>query len=174
MRPAVFLDRDGTLMEEVDYCRDPALVRLLPGVPEGLARLRQGGFALVIVTNQSGIGRGRITPAEYEAVHRRLLALLGPDSIDATYFCPETPEHATERRKPGAGMVFEAARDFGLDLARSWLIGDKGSDVQCAQRAGVRPILIRTGYGAGVQAGKGVAVAEDFTAATGLILRAGH
>lgn len=169
MRPAVFLDRDGTLMEEVDYCRDPAKVRILPGVVEGLARLKAAGYALVIVTNQSGIGRGRITPAEYEAVHARLIDLIGPDLIDATYFCADHPDTATDRRKPGAGMVLEAARDLELDLKHSWLIGDKRSDIECALNAGVRPVLVQTGYGAGEDA-NGAAVARNFAEAVEIVL----
>lgn len=172
MRPAVFLDRDGTLMEEVHYCRDPEQVRILPRVREGLARLKAAGFALVIVTNQSGIGRGRITVPEYEAVHARLLELLGPEWIDATYFCPDEPAHATERRKPAPGMLLEAARDLRLDLTRSWLLGDKASDLECARRGGVRPVLVETGYGAEEEAGD-AAVARDFTAAVEIILRGG-
>jgi D-glycero-D-manno-heptose 1,7-bisphosphate phosphatase len=170
MRPAVFLDRDGTLMEEVDYCREPSKVRILPGVVEGLARLKAAGYALVIVTNQSGIGRGRITPAEYEAVHARLIELLDGGLIDATYFCPDHPDCASDRRKPGAGMVLEAARDLEIDLGHSWLIGDKRSDVECARAAGVRPILVQTGYGTGGAAGDAVG-AKDFEAAVELILR---
>jgi len=108
LAPAVFLDRDGTLMEEVDYCRDPAKVRLLPGVIAGLARLKAAGFRAVIITNQSGIGRGRITEVEYAAVHARLLALIGPGLIDATYYCPDAPDHPSTHRKPLPGMVHEA------------------------------------------------------------------
>lgn len=166
--PAVFLDRDGTLMAEVDYCRDPALVRLLPGVREGLARLRQAGYRLVIITNQSGIGRGLITTAEYEAVHARLLELLGADLIDATYYCPDHPDQASDRRKPAPGMLLEAARDLGLDLSASYLIGDKASDLECARRAGARGVLVRTGYGEAEAAKVGDGsdfVAEDFAAA---------
>jgi D-glycero-D-manno-heptose 1,7-bisphosphate phosphatase len=169
MRPAVFVDRDGTLMEEVEYCRDPEKVRVLPGVKEGLARLRESGFQVVMITNQSGIGRGLIKLAEYRAVQKRLLKLLGRGAVQAVYFCPETPETATARRKPGPGMVLEAAQDFALDLGRSWFIGDKRSDVECALAAGVRPILVRTGYGAGESA-EGAEVAEDFEAAVGLVL----
>src|SRR4051794_1519390 len=144
--PAVFLDRDGTLMVEVEYCRDPALVELLPGVPEGLTRLRAAGYRLVIITNQSGIGRELITTAEYEAVHARLMELLGADAIDATYYCPDHPDHASERRKPAPGMLREAARDLGLDLGASYLIGDRMSDLECARDAGARGVLVRTGY----------------------------
>jgi D-glycero-D-manno-heptose 1,7-bisphosphate phosphatase len=169
LAPAVFLDRDGTLMEEVEYCRDPAHVRVLPGVAEGLRRLKEAGYRVVIVTNQSGIGRGWITPVEYEAVHQQLLFLLGSGAVDATYFCPDHPDRPTDRRKPGAGMLLEAARDLGLDLERSWLIGDRISDLESARRAGAKPILIQTGYGK-LQEDDGAPVAPDFAAAVELIL----
>ena len=172
LAPAVFLDRDGTLMEEVDYCRDPAKVRLLPGVIAGLARLKAAGFRAVIITNQSGIGRGRITEVEYAAVHARLLALIGPGLIDATYYCPDAPDHPSTHRKPLPGMVHEAARDLGLDLGRSWLIGDKASDIQCGLNAGVQPILVKTGYGARALPAGAVGVAEDFAGAIDFILAA--
>src|SRR5688572_145881 len=90
-RPAVFLDRDGTLMEDPGYVGDPALVRILPGVPEALQRLKTAGFRLIIITNQSGIARGRFTVADFEAVQKRLLEQLGPGLIDATYMCPDSP-----------------------------------------------------------------------------------
>jgi histidinol-phosphate phosphatase family protein len=172
LRPAVFLDRDGTLMEEVEYCREPEKVRLLPGVEEGLARLRAAGYALVIVSNQSGIGRGWIKLEEYEAVHARLLELLGPGLIEAAYFCPDAPEAATGRRKPAPGMLLEATRDLGLELARSWMIGDKASDAECAHAAGVGAILVQTGYGASQKAGEGTLVARDFSAAVERVLLA--
>jgi D-glycero-D-manno-heptose 1,7-bisphosphate phosphatase len=171
--PAVFLDRDGTLMEEVDYCRDPARVRLLPGVAEGLRRLKAAGFVTVIVTNQSGIGRGWIAPEEYAAVQARLLELLGAGAVDATYFCPDAPGVESARRKPAPGMVLEAARDLGLDLPRSWMIGDKAIDVQCGRAAGVRPILVRTGYGASQSAEGAEWVAEDFARAVERIVGGG-
>ncbi len=168
--PAVFLDRDGTLMEEVHYCRDPAEVRLLPGVIEGLQKLRTAGFRNVIITNQSGIGRGRIAPEEYEAVQARLLELIGPRLIDATYFCPDAPGAESARRKPSPAMVLEAARDLGLDLARSWFIGDKAIDVQCGRAASVRAILVQTGYGTTQSSEDATHVAADFAAAVGRIL----
>jgi histidinol-phosphate phosphatase family protein len=172
-RSAVFLDRDGTLMDEVEYCRDPALVKLLPGVRKGLAQLKAAGFALVIVTNQSGIGRGFFTPEDYEAVHARLLELLGPDLIDAAYFCPDHPDRSTERRKPGIGMLLEAAKDLDLDLANSWMIGDKISDIECAARAGAQGVLVRTGYGREQKASEVNYIAEDFSDAVRQILAFG-
>ncbi len=148
MAPAIFLDRDGTLMEDVDYCRDPADVRIYPGVAENLRKLRDHGFENIIVTNQSGIARGLVTPAEYEAVHVELLRQLGPGLITAAYFCPDHPDSPSERRKPAPGMILDAARAHRLDLPRSWMIGDKTSDIVSGQRAGTRTILVETGYGA--------------------------
>ena len=145
---AVFFDRDGTLMEEVHFCGDPAKVKLYPGIPEALARLKQAGFRVFIVTNQSGIGRGLITELQYRAVQAELLHQLGEDLIDASYFCPDVPGLPSPRRKPAPGMVLEAAADFALDLPASWFIGDKSADVECGRRAGVHTILVRTGYGA--------------------------
>lgn len=146
-RPAVFLDRDGTLMEEVNYCRDPRDVRAIPGVAERLGALRGAGWLALIVTNQSGIGRGMITLGEYEAVQAELLRQLD-GQIDGTYFCPDEPSHPTRRRKPDIGMVEEAVKDFEIDLERSWFIGDKPADIECGHRAGMRSILVHTGYGA--------------------------
>lgn len=147
LRPAVFLDRDGTLMEEVHYCRDPRDVRVIPGITSRLEELRKAGWFAVIITNQSGIGRGIVSPAEYEAVQVELLRQLD-GQIDGTYFCPDEPSQASRRRKPDIGMVEEAARDFGIDVRRSWFIGDKPADVECGHRAGMRSILVRSGYGA--------------------------
>ncbi len=146
LRPVVFLDRDGTLMEEVNYCRDPADVRAIPGAAKRLAHLRRLGWAVVIITNQSGIGRGIITREEYEFVHAELLRQLGGE-IDGAYFCADVPPNITPRRKPGIGMIEEAVRDLGLDLGRGYFIGDKTMDVACGQAAGLPSILVRTGHG---------------------------
>ena len=145
--PAIFLDRDGTLMHEVNYCRDPALVRLVDGAGEALRRLKNAGFTLVIITNQSGIARGTMPTADFEAVQARLLELLGPDQIDASYMCPDGPAGESGRRKPSPAMVHEAARDLSLDLDHSWFIGDKVVDLQCGLNAGTRAVLVRTGHG---------------------------
>ena len=148
MKRAVFLDRDGTLMEEVHYCSDPALVRVYPGVPESLRRLKDAGFGTFIVTNQSGIGRGLFTEAQYYAVQEELLRQLGPGLIDASYFCADPPWVLSARRKPEPGMVWEAAEAYGIDLAGSFFIGDKCADIECGRRAGVCTIQVLTGYGA--------------------------
>lgn len=133
-------------MEEVNFCRDPADVRAIPGAAKRLAHLRRRGWAIVVITNQSGIGRGLITMAEYEAVHAELLRQLGHE-IDGAYFCADVPPNLTPRRKPGIGMIEEAVRDLGLDLARGYFIGDKTMDVQCGRNAGLCSILVRTGHG---------------------------
>jgi len=145
--PAVFFDRDGTLMEEVPYCGDPDTVRLYAGVPAGLRKLKDAGFRTFIVTNQSGIGRGWIGEAQYRAVQAELISQIGADLIDGSYFCPDAPGTPSTRRKPEPGMLFEAAAEFDLDLAGSYMIGDKAADVECGRRAGARTILVLTGYG---------------------------
>ena len=169
--PAVFLDRDGTLMEEAEYCSHPDQVRIIPGVPEALRALQSAGYRLVVITNQSGIGRGYYTIADYEAVQARFLGLIGEGLIEATYFCPEAPEMASPRRKPAIGMVMEAQRELNLDLACSWFVGDKAVDVQCGRNAGVRPILVRTGHGATQDASGAEFVAKDFASAAAFILK---
>ncbi len=169
-RPAVFLDRDGTLMDDTGYVGDPAEVRIFDGVPDALAALRARGFLTVIVTNQSGIARGKFSLADFEAVHASFLHLLGPGLIDATYMCPDHPDTATDRRKPGPGMLLEGARDLGIDLARSWMVGDRAGDLEAGRRAGVRSILVRTGEGTGTDSSAAVHIAADFPAAAKFIL----
>ena len=169
-QPAVFLDRDGTVMQEVNYCKDPAFVRLIPGAREALGRLKAAGFRLVIITNQSGIARGLLSEADFDAVQARLLELLGPGLIDATRMSPEHPDAPPVRRKPSPAMVLEAAADIGLDLSRSWFVGDKQIDVQCGLNAGVRPILVRTGHGREADPAGAHFVAKDIASAADFIL----
>ena len=148
LRPAVYFDRDGTLMEDVDYCADSARVSVYADAPAALARLKQGGFALVMATNQSGIGRGYFTEEDFQRVQAECLRQIGPRLVDACYHCPEAPEGASVRRKPEPGMLLEAARDHGLDLTRSYMVGDNWTDVECGRRAGVAAtVLVLTGKG---------------------------
>lgn len=168
-RPAVFLDRDGTLMDEVDFCRDPADVRAIPGAAERLARLRRLGYATVIITNQSGIGRGIIRPDQYEAVHAELLRQLD-HQIDGAYFAPDVPPDISPRRKPGIGMIEEAVRDLDLTLAGSYFVGDKTIDLECGRNAGLPAILVRTGYGRDLAAIGAAFVADNVTDALDWIL----
>jgi histidinol-phosphate phosphatase family protein len=139
---AVFLDRDGTLMRNVPYCSDPAKVEVLPGVTQSLRKLKEHGFKLIIVTNQSGIGRGYFTEETFWKVHAAFQQQVGLDLIDATYFCADHPDKATDRRKPGPGMLIEAGRDLGLDLAACFMIGDSESDVEAGTRAGVKATIL--------------------------------
>lgn len=146
-RPAVFFDRDGTLIREVNYCGDPSQVHAVEGAAKALLKLQQAGFALVIVTNQSGIGRGYFTREDFESVQEEVLWQLKPAEILATYYDDSTPALPSDRRKPSPKMVLEAAQEHGLDLSRSFFVGDKDADIECGKRAGVRTILVETGYG---------------------------
>ena len=168
--PAVFLDRDGTLMRDVDYCGDPREVQVFPEAAGALRRLKQNGYKLVVITNQSGIGRGYFTETDYLAVEAEFVRQLGHELIDASYHCPDLPRASSIRRKPGPGMIFEAQRDHLLDLRRSFLIGDKASDIGCGRNAGVRTILVRTGYGAGQENCGADWIARDIAHAAEIIL----
>src|SRR5919199_3538380 len=151
-RPAVFLDRDGTINVEVNYLHQPADLDLIPGVPQAIARLNAAGLPVFVVTNQAGIARGYYTVADMRVLHEHLNALLGGYGahIDAFYYCPHHPEFTglCVCRKPAPGMVLAAAADHDLDLSRSWLIGDAAGDMGAGYAAGCRTILVRTGYGA--------------------------
>jgi histidinol-phosphate phosphatase family protein len=152
-RRAVFLDRDGTLIEHVPYLSDPGLVRLLPGAPEALKRLRRAGFALVLVTNQSALGRGMLTLERLHEIHGELsrqLAACGATS-DRIYYCPDAPVGddrtivESSDRKPGPGMLIRAACDLNLELCDCWMVGDLISDVLAGLNAGCRSILVESG-----------------------------
>jgi len=142
---AVFLDRDGTLIVDVGYPRDPAQVELLPGVGPALAELKRLGFLLVVVSNQSGIARGLVTQDEADRVHRRLEELLTESeaSLAAAYYCPHGPEDGCSCRKPRPGMLLQAAADLDIDLAVSFMIGDKMSDAEAGKKAGCQTIVLR-------------------------------
>ena len=146
-RPAVFFDRDGTLIHEVHYCSNPSQVRAVEGAVEALVKLSDAGFALVIVTNQSGIGRGYFTHDDYHRVHEEVIWQLKPAVITGAYYDDSTPDNPSLRRKPSAAMLEEAAREHGLDLSRSWMVGDKTCDVECGKNAGLRTVLVETGHG---------------------------
>ncbi len=149
-RPCVFLDRDGTLIEERDYAHRPEDYAVLPGAHAAVARLRASGFGVVIITNQSGIGRGVFSAADYAAFESILLGDFAAHGapLDACYHCPHLPDDACDCRKPGTALALRAAREHGIDLARSWVIGDKDSDVALARGLGCRAVLVLTGHGA--------------------------
>lgn len=169
-RPAVFFDRDGTLMEDANYCGDPAKVAVYAGVFEALSELKRAGYLNIIVSNQSGIARGSITEAQYHAVQKELLRQIGPDLIDGSYFCADAPGATSQRRKPAPGMLLEASEQFGIDLGASYMVGDKASDIECGRRAGAGAILVLTGYGR-QQVCEPDFTAADVSAAAGWILR---
>jgi D-glycero-D-manno-heptose 1,7-bisphosphate phosphatase len=169
--PAVFLDRDGTLMRDVDYCGDPKKVEVFPQAAEALGRLKESGYKLIVITNQSGIGRGYFTEKEYRAVESEFERQLGEGLIDASYHSPDLPASNSIRRKPGSGMILEAQCDQRIDLRRSFLVGDKASDIACGRNAGVRTILVQTGYGAGEANCGADWIARDIAHAADIILR---
>ncbi len=153
-RPAVFLDRDGTLTRYVGFVLEPSQLHLESGSVESIIRLRAAGLAVVVVTNQSAIGRGMMTEPQLAEIHRELLWQLDSADapIDAVYFCPECPTESNETvvesndRKPGPGMLLQAAHDLKLDIAQSWMIGDRMSDVLAGINAGCRgSVRVRTG-----------------------------
>lgn len=177
MMPAVFLDRDGTLVDDPGFQRDPAGVRLLPGAASAVARLNAAGLRVVVVTNQSGIAQGFIRPEEYAAVERRIAELFREAGarIDATYHCPHHPSIGgpCECRKPGTLLYRQAAFDLDLDLEASWGVGDRLSDLEPARALGGRAILVRTGTGADHAAAAteaGYPVVENVGAAVARIL----
>jgi histidinol-phosphate phosphatase family protein len=172
LSPAVFIDRDGTIMEDCDYCSHPKDVQIFPGVIEALRSLKSQGFKLIIITNQSGIGRGLLTLDQYRAVEAEVLRQLGDGLVDATYYCPDAPGQHSSCRKPAPGMVVKATRDHLIDLSRSFLIGDKEIDVECARNAGVRAIRVRTGIQCDVKGSKADWVADNMTAAVQIIFNA--
>jgi D-glycero-D-manno-heptose 1,7-bisphosphate phosphatase len=155
---AVFLDRDGTINEEIGYLSDPEQVALIPGAAEALLRLKSAGFMLVVVSNQSGVARGLFTEDELHKVNLKLSNLLEQKgaSVDAYYFCPHHPHHGEmldcECRKPKTGMAVSASEKFGIDLSRSYFVGDKATDIELGVNAGGKTVLVLTGFGNGEKA----------------------
>lgn len=177
LRPAAFLDRDGTIIEDIGFIRDPDQVRLIPGAAGAIRRLNEAGYATVVVTNQSGIARGLLTEEDYLAVAERMEALLRSAGahLDASYFCPHYPAISgpCDCRKPAHGHYLRAAETFGLDLAGSVWIGDRLTDLLAAESLGGTGFLVRTGEGAHSAheaAARGFRVVEDITAAVELAL----
>lgn len=157
-------------MRDVDYCGDPNDVHVLPGVTDALRTLKKCGFKLIVVTNQSGIGRGYFDEQQYKAVEAELERQVGAGIIDATYYCPHLPEAGCKCRKPSPEMIFTAARQHAIDLSRSFFVGDKPSDIECGRNAGVKTVLVRTGYGSDVDPQIASYVATDLAEAAEIIL----
>jgi D-glycero-D-manno-heptose 1,7-bisphosphate phosphatase len=154
MNRAVFLDRDGTLIAEVNYLRRPEDVKVFPATPIGLKPLCGAGFKLFIVSNQSGVGRGYFTLADVDKVNQHLCDELARNGIrfEKIYIAPEAPDQPSRGRKPSPQFLFDARDEFNVDLSQSFLIGDKLIDLECGWNAGVKKsILVRTGYGMEVE-----------------------
>jgi D-glycero-D-manno-heptose 1,7-bisphosphate phosphatase len=161
MKPAVFIDRDGTILDELGYVVPGSEVKVYPFSAAAISKLTGAGFPVVVITNQGGIALGMYDHAFVDRTHDALAKTLRESGADITawYYCPHHPEgtvaeftQVCECRKPGTAMLQSAARDLHLDLARSWVVGDQWRDIELARRAGARGILVRTGYGAGLEA----------------------
>ncbi len=154
MQKAVFLDKDGTLIEDLPYNADQGKIRFVPGSQEGLRLLQQCGYQLIVVTNQAGIAKGLVTPDELQAMRARLFEMTAATGVRLSgfFFCPHHPEGTVEQyrircncRKPEPGLILKAAREHSIDLAVSWLVGDILNDIEAGRRAGCRTILIDNG-----------------------------
>jgi D-glycero-D-manno-heptose 1,7-bisphosphate phosphatase len=171
LRQAIFFDRDGTLVVEVGYLNHPSLVAPYRVTPEALRKAREAGFLLICVTNQSGVARGYVTECELDTIHRRMEELLERSgvSLDAIYYCPHHPWGVVEQfrrtcdcRKPAPGMGLEAARRFDIDLNKSFMIGDKDTDLLFGAALGAESCLVRTGMGAAEEKRLGPASLADY------------
>lgn len=182
MNRAIFLDRDGTIIEEKGYlCRAEDVV-IFPGTAAALGRLQRAGFKLFVVSNQSGVGRGYFTLADVEKVNERLLQELGREQVhlEKVYIAPETPDAPSRGRKPSPQFLLDARDEFAVDLAQSYMIGDKLIDLECGWNAGVKKcLLVRTGYGAELERTSAdklaaAAVVDDLSRAAEWILTQGR
>ncbi|HXG65066.1 MAG TPA: D-glycero-beta-D-manno-heptose 1,7-bisphosphate 7-phosphatase [Blastocatellia bacterium] len=182
---AIFIDRDGTINEDIGYVSGPQELVIYPWAAEAIRLINQAGLKVIVITNQSGIARGYYSEEMLAAIHRQMLAELARAGarIDAIYYCPHHPNFggpryqvACECRKPQPGMLYQAAREHRLDLARSFVIGDKASDIMLAQSVGARSALVLTGYGRRTLANRDLypcepdIVADDLLEAVKLIL----
>jgi D-glycero-D-manno-heptose 1,7-bisphosphate phosphatase len=178
MKRAVFLDRDGTIIEERNYLRRVEEVVIFPKAAAALERLHRAGFMLFIVSNQSGVGRGYFTLADVEKVNEHLLSELGRGGVrfEKVYIAPEAPDAPSRGRKPSPQFLLDARDEFGVDLAQSYMIGDKLIDLECGWNAGVKQcLLVRTGYGAELERALAdrrgaAAVVDDLSAAAQWII----
>jgi len=185
---AVFLDRDGTLIDDVGYLERVDRIALFPWSVDAVRLLNRAGFRVVVITNQGGVARGYFSEAVVESLHRHIDAVFaeGGARIEAYYYCPHHPQGTVEPfnsrcdcRKPGRGLVDRAAHDLGLDLHASFVVGDRWHDIQLARVIGARGVLVRTGYGVTAEETPVAglvpdAIADNLMSATSWILRQGH
>ena len=171
MKKAVFLDRDGVIIEQVAYLSRPEQVALIPGAVEALRLIHRQGDLAVVISNQSGVGRGYFKTTDVDAVHDRIQELLAQsgEKVDEFRYCPHAPDEACSCRKPSPEMILRAAERFGIDVRASLMLGDRMSDLECGVNAGcAKSVLVRTGYGAEQEPkarAAGFAVADDMFAA---------
>lgn len=178
-RRFVVLDRDGTVIEEREYLSDPEQVRLIRGVGAALRELKRMGFGLVVLTNQSGMGRGFFDEAQLRCIHKRLDQLLEEEGVqlDGLYVCPHKPDDDCVCRKPKPGLIHKAAEELGFSLEKCIVVGDKASDIHMGCIIGAVTFLVRTGYGSEVAAEAQVAadyVVDDLSAAVQIIRHMTH
>jgi D-glycero-D-manno-heptose 1,7-bisphosphate phosphatase len=169
LKPAVFLDRDGTICEEVGYLNHPSRFHMFPFAPASIRRLNDRGLPVFVITNQSGVARGYYPESLVHHVHDLMSIQLGDigASVDGIYYCPHTSADACVCRKPSPGMLHRASVEHEVDLKRSFVVGDRHSDVELAHRVGARSIMVRTGYGEGeiLWHSQGWKIMPDFIAA---------
>jgi D-glycero-D-manno-heptose 1,7-bisphosphate phosphatase len=179
-RAAVFVDRDGTIAEEVGYLNHVSRFRMFPFVAAALLRLNEAGYPVIVVSNQSGVARGYFPEELLQEVTQRMMQLLSETGakVDAVYYCPHAPSENCLCRKPKTGMLERAVQEHGIDLQRSFVVGDRYLDIELARNAGARGVFVRTGYGEGELAWHATKwpvpphfVAEDLAQATDWILR---
>jgi len=182
-RPAVFLDRDGTIIEERSYIDRLGLLSVFPWTGDALRLLNRAGYATVVISNQSGLARGMFDEPFLTQLHNEIDRRIAPARIDGYFFCPHLPDATVAQyradcdcRKPKPGLIARAASELDLDLSRSWMVGDRWLDVACGRAAGVRSILVRTGYGAHEEArippaAEADAILNNLMEAVGWILR---
>jgi D-glycero-D-manno-heptose 1,7-bisphosphate phosphatase len=173
-RRFVLLDRDGTLIVERNYLSDPRDVELLHGTTKGLRQLSELGLGLLLITNQSGVGRGYFDESRLDLVHQQLVTLLASEGVrlDGIYYCPHTPEEGCGCRKPNPGLVAIASSEHGFDPRSSFVVGDNSCDIELGRNVGATTILVRTGYGGSIgveRASKPDFVAKDMWRAAQLI-----
>ena len=153
---AVFLDRDGTISKEVGYVRNPDQFQLMPKSAEAVKLINERGLKVIVVTNQAGVAKGYFPEAMVSRVHKKMEAMLSDQGafLDGIYYCPHHPEGVVEAyrkmcecRKPASGLIKRASKEHGIDIASSYMVGDKMADVECGHRIGVKGILVQTGYG---------------------------
>ena len=180
LRPAVFLDRDGTIAEEVGYLDHLTRFRMFPFAAQAIRRLNEAKLPVIVITNQSGVARGYFPESLISAVHELMTTQLAKEGahVDALYYCPHKEDDACACRKPKPGMLESAAREHGLDLRRSFVVGDRYGDIELALGVGAHSILVRTGYGEGEMKSNSAKwpappefVAENMADATDWILR---